>query len=197
MNSPNSFRDLIQRVRSGEAGAATELVQRYEPTIRRIARLHLVDTRLRRCLDSMDISQSVLGSFFTRAALGQFDLETPEQLLKLLATMTRHKLSGLVRKLGAARRDWHRVGAGSPEERMVAADDPSPSRVVAAQELLQKVREHLSPEERMLADRRAQGDDWPEIAADQGVSPNALRMRLTRAITRVAQDLGLKELTEE
>ena len=55
-------------------------------------RVRLVDTRLNRLLDSMDICQSVLASFFVRAALGQYELETPEQLLKLLATMTRNKL---------------------------------------------------------------------------------------------------------
>ena len=40
----------------------------------------------------MDICQSVLGSFFVRAATGQYKLETPEHLLKLLTTMARNKL---------------------------------------------------------------------------------------------------------
>ena len=33
----------------------------------------------------MDICQSVMASFFVRAALGQYQLNTPEQLLNLLA----------------------------------------------------------------------------------------------------------------
>ena len=41
-------------------------------------RIHLRDVRLRRVLDSTDICQSVLASFFVRAALGQYDLDTPE-----------------------------------------------------------------------------------------------------------------------
>src|SRR5271166_2466222 len=86
------FQALLGRVRAGDAQAASELVRRYEPAIRRAARVRLVDTRLNRLLDSMDICQSVLASFFVRTALGQYELETPEQLLKLLAVMARNKL---------------------------------------------------------------------------------------------------------
>src|SRR5437764_4205204 len=92
MTEPGSFPDLIRRVRGGDEAAAAELVKRYEPAIRRAVRVRL-DPRLRRVCDSMDLCQAVLGSFFVRAALGQYELETPEQLLKLLATMARKKLS--------------------------------------------------------------------------------------------------------
>jgi hypothetical protein len=34
----------------------------------------------------------VLGSFFVRAALGQYELNRPEQLFKLLASMAHNKL---------------------------------------------------------------------------------------------------------
>src|SRR5262245_31790823 len=110
-SNQESFRELIARVRAGDEQAAAELVRRYEPAIRRAARVRLVDTRLNRHLDSMDICQSVLASFFVRAALGQFELETPDQLLRLLATMTRNKLAGQVKSHRAARRDFRRVQA--------------------------------------------------------------------------------------
>src|SRR5580704_2314877 len=103
------FQVLLRRVRAGDAQAATELVRRYEPAIRRAARVRLVDTRLNRLLDSTDICQSVLASFFVRVGLGQYELETPEQLLKLLATMTRNKLANQVKGHRAVRRDFRRV----------------------------------------------------------------------------------------
>ena len=56
------FQVLLRRVRAGDEQAARELVRRYEPAIRRAARIRLVDTRLNRLLDSMDICQSVLAS---------------------------------------------------------------------------------------------------------------------------------------
>jgi len=89
-----TFRDLILRVRSGDEQAAADLVRRYEPTIRRTVRVRLRNLRLRRVLDSMDVCQSVLLNFFVRVAAGQFELDTPNQLLKLLATMARHKVGG-------------------------------------------------------------------------------------------------------
>ncbi|MBV8077730.1 MAG: helix-turn-helix domain-containing protein, partial [Planctomycetaceae bacterium] len=112
MSDPQSFQALIDRVRTGDVQAAEELVRRYEPTIRRVARVRLVDPRLRRQLDTMDICQSVLGSFFVRAALGEYDLGSPDQLLRLLAAMTRNKLANQKRHQRAARRDYRRVEPG-------------------------------------------------------------------------------------
>src|SRR5947209_1098106 len=118
MSEASNFPDLIRRVRAGDETAATELVKQYESAVRRVVRLRL-DARLRRVCDSMDICQAVLGSFFVRAASGQYELNTPEQLLKLLATMARFKLSKAGRDQRAARRDDRRVVAGSVEDREV------------------------------------------------------------------------------
>ncbi len=106
-----SFRDLIRRVRSGDEQAGAELRRRYEPAIRRTVRARLRDTQLRRLLDSMDICQSVFASFFVNAALGRYELERPEHLLKLLTSMAHHKLTNDVHKQRAARRDHRRVEA--------------------------------------------------------------------------------------
>jgi RNA polymerase sigma-70 factor (ECF subfamily) len=196
MPADSSFPDLIRRVRGGDEAAAAELVRLYEPAIRRSVRLRL-DPRLRRTCDSMDICQGVLCSFFVRAACGQYELETPEQLLKLLATMARHKLAKALRHQRAARRDHRRVEAGPAEEWPLRAPAPSPSQQVAARELLQEVRRRLSPEERRLAELRGQGRDWAAIAAECGGSPEALRKRLGRAVARLADCLGLDEMRHE
>ena len=82
MTNSSPFQDLIRRVRAGDEVAAAELVRRYERHIRRVVRVRLVDPRLKRLVDSMDICQSVLASFFVRAALGQYSLKTPEELLE-------------------------------------------------------------------------------------------------------------------
>ena len=87
MANESSFHDLIRRIRDRDETAAAELVAKYEAAIRRVVRIHLRDVRLRRVLDSMDVCQSVLASFFVRAALGQYELDSPDQLLGLLATI--------------------------------------------------------------------------------------------------------------
>jgi DNA-directed RNA polymerase specialized sigma24 family protein len=87
VTEPSAFEDLIRRVRAGDEAAAAELVRRYETLVRRTVRLRLRDPRLQRLLDSVDICQSVLASFFARAALGQFELNTPQDLCRLLTAM--------------------------------------------------------------------------------------------------------------
>src|SRR4051794_27132684 len=109
MADATSFEELIGRVRAGNQDAARELVQRYEPAIRRAVRYRLGNGHLNAVFDSMDVCQSVLGSFFIRAALGQYELDEPQHLLKLLTAMTRNKLAAQIRKQRAQRRDHARV----------------------------------------------------------------------------------------
>src|SRR5262245_12346936 len=103
------FADFIRRIRGGDAQAAAELVERYESLIGVEVRHRLSDPRLRRLFDSGDISQSVLASFFLGAASGQYELEEPTQLVRLLVGITRNKLAAQARKQRALRRDHRRV----------------------------------------------------------------------------------------
>src|SRR5437773_769196 len=123
-----SFGDLIKRVRGGDQIAATELVQHYEPAIRRAVRFRLGNSQLNSVLDSMDICQSVLASFFVRAAAGQYELDTPKQLLNLLVTMARNKLASQARKEMAQCRDHRRITETGGDTREMAAPDSSPSQ---------------------------------------------------------------------
>src|SRR6478609_11654481 len=102
MSEGPSFEELMRRVRAGDDEAAALLVRRYESAIRRTIRFRLVDARLRRLCDSMDLCQSILASFFLRAASGQYELDTPEQLIKLLTAMARNKVADEADKQRAA-----------------------------------------------------------------------------------------------
>ena len=183
-----SFHDFIARIREGDEDAARELVRQFERVIRREVRLRLDDHRLYRVFDSMDISQSVLTSFFARASSGQFDLETPEQLVGLLIQMTRNKLAFQVRRQRARRRDSRMTDARPVDEIDVASPSPGPSELASDHDLIEAVRRRLGEEERRLADLRAEGWEWPEIAARLGGSAQARRIQLARAVHRVARD---------
>jgi RNA polymerase sigma-70 factor (ECF subfamily) len=185
-----SFTDLMRRVRLGDQDAASDLVRRYESAIRRMVRFHL-DPRLRSSLDSMDICQSVMGSFFYRTALGQYDLKQPDDLIKLLVTMAQNKLTDQIRRKTTARRGKDFVRAGSYDEVEVAGTDPSPSRVVSGREMLQLAMAQLTPDERYLADQRVLGRSWSELADELGKTPEALRKRFERAVERVSKQLNL------
>jgi RNA polymerase sigma-70 factor (ECF subfamily) len=189
--SEETFSELIERVRKGDEYAATDLVRRYEPEIRREVRFLLRDPFLRRAFDSMDICQSVMGSFFLRAALGEYDLGRPEDLIRLLISMTRNKVVDATRRQRAQRRDHRR--STSLDAVDLAARTPNPSQVVEGRELLAAFRDRLSEDERRLADLRAQGREWAEIAEQLGGTADARRKQLTRAIARVSRELGLEE----
>jgi DNA-directed RNA polymerase specialized sigma24 family protein len=140
----------------------------------------------------MDICQSVMMSFFMRAASGQYELETPGQLLKLLTTMARNKLLHQAQKHRAARRDYRRLHRDLSGEEDFIDSAPGPSEIAADQEMLLELRRRLTVEELHLADQRVLGHSWKEIAVEVGGEPNALRMRLARALDRVTQELGLE-----
>jgi RNA polymerase sigma-70 factor (ECF subfamily) len=188
-----TFEELIRRVRAWDQEAATELVRRYEPAIRRAVRFRLADAQLGNLLDSMDLCQSVLRSFFVRAASGQYSLETPEQVLSLLTAMARNKLTSQARKQRSLRRDNRRVGPLVEGESQLVAPGDSPSAAMVVLDLQQEVRRRLAPDEWQLLDLKNQGLDWAAIAARVGGSAESLRKKLARAIDRVVDELGLDD----
>ena len=193
MADDNAFAGFIRRIRSGDAQAAVDLVRQYEPVIRVEVRLRLRDPRLGRLFDSLDVCQSVLASFFVRAAAGQYDLDQPQQLLRLLVAMARNKLAMRARRERRQRRDHRRVAAAGAAALAAAAGGPSPSAIVAGKELLHALRRRLTEEERRLADLRAEGRAWAEVAAAMGGTAVARRKQWARALDRVSQELGLDE----
>ncbi len=185
------FADFMRRIRAGDDQAAAELVRQYEGLIRREVRLHLEDSRLASLFDSMDVCQSVLGSFFLRAAAGQYNLDSPDQLVRLLVRMARNKLASAARGQHRQRRDQRRQGSAA-ELADLADPHPGPAETACGRELLQRFREELNEEERRLVDLRGEGRSWAEIAASLGGTPQARRMQLARAVERVAGALGLE-----
>ena len=185
--------DLVARLRAGDAAAAAELVRRYETAIRVAVRSRLTDPALRRQFDSVDVCQSVLASFFVRMSAGQFDLDRPEDLVGLLVRMAQNKLVSRVRYHGRERRDVRREEAdgGDRLERLAAGSDPE--RVAVGRELLAAVRAELTDDERQIADHRAVGRGWPEIADLMGGTPDARRKQFDRALDRVTVRLGIDE----
>jgi RNA polymerase sigma-70 factor (ECF subfamily) len=195
MSVPTSFAELMRRVRAGDAEAARELVKTYEAAIRRVIRFRAGNTGLRKLIDSMDICQSVLGSFFLRAFAGEYHIDSPEQLIKLLAQIARNKVAGHARKELAQRRDQRRQV--SADVTLAPAGDASPSQIVMTRELVEEAQRRLTPEEQRLIEMRREGRDWPEIAAALNVNPAALRKRFSRTMARLARQLGLEEDAEE
>ena len=105
MNPKLSFPELVRKVESGDEHAAAQLVRDFEPLVRRELRFRFRDARARLQLDSMDICQSVMANFFVRVVTGEYSLQEPGDLVKLLVTMTRNKVTEKMRNQHRQRRD--------------------------------------------------------------------------------------------
>lgn len=190
-----AFMVLFERVRQGDPHAAEELVREYEPEIRRTVRVRMTDSQLRRQVDSADLCQSVMAAFFVRAAAGQFDVQSPRDLLSLLVTMARNRVTDWVRRDRASRRDGRRdvsIDAHELTEAVFIEQRPGPSSIAASREMLERVRSRLSRDEQQLMEWRAGGWQWTEIGLELNEHPAAVRMRFTRALDRVTAEFGLE-----
>jgi RNA polymerase sigma factor (sigma-70 family) len=188
----NEFEALFSRVRSGDQQAALELVQLYEPEIRREVRLRLTSSQMRRTLDSLDICQSVFGKFFVKAALGELEFDRPQQLLRLLCQMARNKVIDCHRK-ERVRRPSSGAVVQALGDRELPERTETPSQVLVRKEMAQKVTDFLTEQENEIASQRRDGRSWPQIAAAMGNSAEALRKILERARDRVITQLGIDD----
>jgi RNA polymerase sigma-70 factor (ECF subfamily) len=187
-----AFADLMAGVRRGDARAAEVLYRQFEAQVRLEVEMRLRDPRMRSRVESADVCQSVMLSFFIRARLGEYDFADPQELLRLMVGMARNKLVAQARRHQASKRDYRR-SVDLDGAAVTPARDASPSEVVANDELLREIRGRLSAEERRITDLRAAGRSWGEIADEMGGTADARRVQLQRAANRVGRELGLEE----
>jgi len=192
MVDDQEFQDRMRKLRAGDADAAVWLVQHFEPEVRRVIRMRLTDPFLRRLVDSADICQSVLANFFVRVGLGQYELEEPGHLVKLLVTMARNKVINLARDNKKEKVARQATGPVEPlEQAAQTARDTGDD--IDCTELLQKARSLLSAEEVQLVEERIAGKSWQEIADARNESAEKCRKQFRRALDRVAEQMGLTE----
>jgi RNA polymerase sigma factor (sigma-70 family) len=187
MSDDADFLDFLRRIRAGDAAAATELVERFEPLIRREVRMRIRDKRLNRAFDSIDVSQSVLVCFLSRATTGEYQLDRPEQLVRLLLTMARNRLISRTRTERRLVRDVRRVTAEPGVLEKLFDTRPSPSQVALRNDELAALKQSLSDEEWQIFDLRARGFSWDEVAAHLGGTAPARRMQFSRSLERAEQ----------
>jgi DNA-directed RNA polymerase specialized sigma24 family protein len=180
--------DFFAVLRSGDQQAVEQLLCQLDPILRSIIRLRLIDGRLRRLVDTTDIVQSLLKNF-----LHQGEKDGPPEgaggLCAYMAAAVHHKIRTKARKevrnAGSLPVDWEPV---SPE--------PPPGRRVEDRDFSQAVRARLSEPARRVFDLKAQGLTWAEVAGQVGGSPDALRMRLRRAVAAALAGLGHEESSD-
>jgi RNA polymerase sigma factor (sigma-70 family) len=192
----SAFEDLLERVRAGDAAAAAEIFDTYKPAVKRVVAAVMRVESITRVADPSDVYQSVMASFFIRAALGQYDISGPDQLMALLKRIAKNKVADLARSPG---RRTSVVPIAAPGLAGVELADPAkgPASQIMWKDLLEQVRNRFTDDERRVSDLRAQGLKWDEVAAQLGDKADAAKKRLYRAVERIARELNLEGLSDD
>jgi RNA polymerase sigma factor (sigma-70 family) len=187
MRADAPFERLVQLVRGGDRTAAGELVDQYGPELRRRVRLLLSDRQAWAACGLSDIVQSVFRRLFVQLLDGKYDLKDPNQLIALLVTIGRNRITDVDRDPD------NRVIRDSTLTILtnVADDEKTPSELVAMRELLKMALARMSGKERQILEAHVDGRSWGEIGEALGTSPDAARQKLNRARKRISKKLGL------
>ena len=194
MEEPNSslnFDEQLRLLQAGDKLAIEAFVAQYEPYIRRAIRFRIKDAALMAAADSVDVCQSVLGGFLLKLSAGDYVLRSEADLRGLLMSIAKRKFAMLWRRESAEKRARGKTHSleSIPE---VASPSHSPESKLELQELASRVQQRLTEHEWLLLQKRRDGASWSEIEEQLKVSSTVLKKRLSRALHRVASELGIE-----
>lgn len=171
---------LLDRARSGDGDARGQLVRRIEPLLRRFAHGR-IPALLRHREDTADLVQHTWTRVLER--LEGIEAREPGAFFAYLRTVLINALRESLRREAASPLA---LDAGTAEATLalLPAADVDPVDWIAYEQSLAT----LSPEHRGLVLMRFEfGMSYGEIAAEVGESADGVRMKLQRAIARMAQ----------
>lgn len=193
MTQVTSNQVLVEQWRTGDQEAARRLFNRYVDRLAAVAR-HRIGHRLTARVDPEDVVQSVFRTFFGRVRDGQYSIDEPDDLCKLLTKITVHKTLRQVEYQQAARRNpgqETRQGDSAQERMMdILSRDPSPEATVNFIDEFQHFLNGLRREDRTILELRFQGLDNDDVARKLGVSDRKVR-RVVERVRGLAEAAGL------
>lgn len=191
---PPPDQSLVKLWQAGDQDAARQLFDRYVEQLLALARRRL-SQRLAGRVDPEDVVQSVFRTFFGRVKAGQFTIEDPEDVCKLLARITLHKTLRQVTFHRAAKRDAAMEATSGPaDEKDRLADvftrEPTPEEANMFLDEMEHFLNRIGPQDRQIIEMRMQGYNNLEIAERLGISDRKIR-RLMERVRDLAEQEGL------
>ncbi len=177
---------LLEKLCSGDVGAAERVFVAYEPILRKVVRRRL-PTQLRGRFDSIDIVQSVFADLLRGFRDAGWQFANAEHLRAFLIKVTQNRFVDRCRQHLAAAQHEEPL-EGSVMERLRPDAEPQPSEVVAANDLWEQMLVHCPPAHRDLLSLRRQGLSVPEIAAQSGLHEDSIRRILRDVARRLARN---------
>jgi RNA polymerase sigma factor (sigma-70 family) len=185
----------IAGLKSGDAGAAQRLWERYFHSLVALAQQHL-GVVARGGVDGEDVAQSVFKSFCLRAEQGKFpQMGGRDDLWRLLVAMSAYKSRDLMRHHGRLKRGSGRVMdeaalTGSEDDIVdlgeVVGREPTPLFAAQVAEECRHLLGQLNDVERQTAVLKLQGLTNRQIAEQMDCSLRTVDRRL-RSVRRIAE----------
>jgi RNA polymerase sigma-70 factor (ECF subfamily) len=199
------FVERLNSARGGDASAQGDLLRRFEPWLRLLARVQL-ESRFAAKFDASDVVQQTL--LEAVRAFPNFRGSTEAELTAWLRQILAHALAHEIRRYhGTAKRDITQEVSLEAElaqssqrlGSLLAESGPSPSQQAARRELdvlLADVLARLSPDHRdVLIFRHLENLSHDDIATRMNRSAGAVRMLWVRALAALREACG-QELVE-
>ena len=166
--------ELVHKVRDGEGGAMDELLERYQPRMRRIIAIKM-GPKLRRQIDVEDILQEVFLTVFRK--IGGLELRSKASILLWMTKIAQNVLHDKVDYFSAQKRSSERevplqelTPSSDILDPQISAGATSPSERAARiefQELVDRQVEDLEPTDyrEVILLRDYQECEWEEICS--------------------------------
>jgi len=196
VDSQLATQQLVSRAKAGSCEAVEELCRRYQQRVLAAVRLRL-GKGLRRKLESGDVAQEAMMDAFR--GIKAFDFRTEGAFLKYVNKIVENRIRDAAQYWNAQRRDVGREHALNAPERDQDGSDRfdglkddavvSPSRVVSLREDLAQLEEAMDllgqneqEQQELLIAVKLEGRTYPELSDELGISVDAVRMRVRRAM---------------
>jgi RNA polymerase sigma-70 factor (ECF subfamily) len=180
--------DVLARVRRGDVTVAEQLHAAYAAYIRAIVRRRL-SAHLRARFDSADVAQSVWAQVVRRVEAG-WRVSTEADLRAMLGVIARR--CAATRARGASRPpEQHGTALATVPERR----QPTPSQIVHATDLWERMLQLCAPEHRDVLRLRRDGLPLAEVAARTGLHEGSVRRILRHLFRELALSAGADGLS--
>ena len=200
-DTSNSFADLLEQARRGDARVRDELFNQCREQLGRYARGH-VESWLRAKVDASDLVQQTL--FEAHRDFARFEGASEGEWIAWLRRILTHNALDLVRQYhGTAKRQARReIGQQARDDSTwmppeAVSPEPSPSQQVIARDDQLRVAvalAELSPDHReVIVLRNLERLPFDEVARQMGRTRPAVQMLWMRAVKKLQESLGKEE----
>jgi RNA polymerase sigma factor (sigma-70 family) len=194
-SSRAGFQSLLFRALNGDRDALNELLDEYSPQL--LAYINRGLSPPGPTVGKSDILQSAVRRFLNRNRRKRCSIESPEKFLALLKKIAANTNKQKRRDLKAAKRVGNLVRERM-DEQLVPDDTPGPSTCLANNEDrelrerdIERILAVLPERARRCLVGLGAGKSWKELAAQEGVDADTLRMSCYRARDKARRKLGL------